>query len=100
LALFNGRFLTLASHEKEWMNRLTDQENDRVIDCIGLFCPVPILKTRKEIDKMTVGGILTVLTDDPAAEEDFRSWAKRTGHEILEMKEESDYIRIVIRKTK
>lgn len=72
----------------------------RVLDCIGLFCPMPIFKTREEIDKMSQGETLAVLTDDPAAEEDFRSWAKRTGQEILEMKKESDHIRIVIRKTK
>jgi TusA-related sulfurtransferase len=87
-------------HETEWMTQLTDQKADRLLDCIGLFCPMPILKTREEIDKMTVGEVLTVLTDDPAAEEDFRSWTKRTGHAILEMRKESDHTRIVIRKTK
>ena len=72
----------------------------RVLDCIGLFCPMPIFKTREEVDRMSEGETLAVLTDDPAAEEDFRSWARRTGHEILEMKKESDHLRVVIRKTK
>jgi len=79
---------------------LTDQKADRILDCIGLFCPVPVFKTREEIDRMAEGEVLAVLTDDPAAEEDFRSWAKRTGHEILEMKEEHDHLRVSIRKAK
>jgi TusA-related sulfurtransferase len=82
------------------MIHLADHKVQRVLDCIGLFCPMPIFKTREEVDRMNEGETLAVLTDDPAAEEDFRSWAKRTGHEILEMKKESDHLRIVIRKTK
>lgn len=82
------------------MTDLTEQKADRVLDCIGLFCPVPVLRTREEIDKMNVGQVLAVLADDPAAEEDIRSWAKRTGHEILEMKRESDHVRVLVRKTK
>ncbi len=82
------------------MMHLTEQKADRVLDCIGLFCPVPVFRTREEIGKMAVGEILAVLADDPAAEEDIRSWAKRTGHEIVELRKESDHIRILVRKTK
>jgi tRNA 2-thiouridine synthesizing protein A len=72
----------------------------RVLDCIGLFCPVPVLKTREEIDKMVVGEVLVVLADDPAAEDDLRSWAGRTGHRILEIKKEPSHISVSIQKTK
>ena len=34
---------------------------DRKLDCIGLFCPMPILKTRDAIKQMDVGQILLVL---------------------------------------
>lgn len=82
------------------MADLTEQKVDRVLDCIGLFCPVPVFRTREEIDKMAVGEVLAILADDPAAEEDIRSWARRTGHEILDMKREGNRIRVLIRKTK
>jgi len=82
------------------MTNLPEHKVDRVLDCIGLFCPVPVFRTREEIDKMAVGEVLAVLADDPAAEEDIRSWAKRTGQEILELRRESDHIRILVRKTK
>lgn len=85
---------------RDLMTHLTHQKADRVLDCIGLFCPVPVFRTREEIDKMAVGEVLAVLADDPAAEEDIRSWAKRTGHEILELRKEPDHISILVRKTK
>ena len=58
---------------------------DRVLDCLGDFCPMPILRTRAVIDEMDVGQILELMVDDRAAEEDIQRWAKRTGHRIVDM---------------
>jgi TusA-related sulfurtransferase len=44
---------------------------------------MPIAMTKEKIDKIEVGQVLKVEADDPAAEEDIKRWAKRTGHEIL-----------------
>ncbi|MFQ6050976.1 MAG: sulfurtransferase TusA family protein [Candidatus Hydrothermarchaeota archaeon] len=73
---------------------------DRSIDLIGLYCPVPILKTREALDEMKVGEILEVLADDPAAEEDLIRFAKRTGQELLEIKKEDEIIRFLFKKAK
>ncbi len=73
---------------------------DRTLDCIGLYCPLPVFKTREEMDRLKAGEILEVLADDPAAEEDIKRWAKRTGNELLEMKKEGSIIRFLIRKIK
>jgi TusA-related sulfurtransferase len=72
----------------------------QVLDCIGLYCPMPILKTRQEIDKLAIGEILEVLADDPAAEPDIKAWAKRTGQKILEIEKTSEGLRFFIRKIK
>jgi len=48
-----------------------------IVDGIGLYCPVPVLNTRQEMDKLAIGQILEVWADDPAAEEDLKAWAKR-----------------------
>ena len=74
--------------------------NHRTLDCIGLYCPMPVLKTREEIDKLSVGDVLEVLADDPAAEEDIKAWAKRTGHKLLSMEKTNDGIRFLIQKMK
>ena len=70
------------------------------MDCIGLFCPEPLFQTRQEIDKIEVGEVLEVLADDPAAEEDLKRLAKRTGHKVLSVEKKEDYLRILIKKIK
>ena len=72
----------------------------QILDCIGLYCPIPILKTRKEMDKLAIGEILEVLADDPAAEEDLKAWAKRAGQEILEIEKTDEGMRFLIQKNK
>jgi len=78
----------------------SNTEPDRVLDCIGLYCPEPVLRTRIELDKMAVGEVLQVLADDRAAEEDIRSLVKRLGHELFELSKEGNVPRFLIRKVK
>jgi len=77
-----------------------DVKPNRTLDCIGLYCPEPVFRTRQELDKMAVGEVLEVLADDPAAEEDIKSLLKRTGHELLELNKKGDSLRFLIRKAK
>ena len=78
---------------------MTDIVPDAELDCTGLYCPMPIAQTRQEIENIEVGQILKVEADDPAAEEDISRWAKRTGHEILEIEKDDDIITFFIKKT-
>jgi TusA-related sulfurtransferase len=73
---------------------------DKVLDCIGLYCPMPVLNTRQEMDNLEVGEILEVLADDPAAEEDIKAWAKRTGQKILEINKTKEGWKFLIQKMK
>ena len=73
---------------------------DVELDCIGLFCPMPIAKTKEEIDKIEKGRVLKVEADDPAAEEDIKRWAKRTGHEILKFEKEGTILTFFIKRMK
>jgi len=43
---------------------------DKSLDCIGLFCPMPIIKTKQEIANMKSGEVLEILADDPGFEQD------------------------------
>ena len=70
----------------------------RVLDCIGLYCPMPVLNTRREIDKLAIGEILEVWADDPAAEEDLKAWAKHTGQKILEIERTGEGMKFIIQK--
>lgn len=73
-------------------------EPDKEIDCIGLFCPEPIFRTRTALDELEKGEILKVTADDPAAEEDLKRLAKRLGHEVLEITHDGDEVTLVIKK--
>jgi TusA-related sulfurtransferase len=77
---------------------MSDPKPGKTLDCIGLFCPQPLFQTRQELDAIEVGEVLEVLADDPAAEEDLRRLAKRTGQEILLIERKPDHIRILIKK--
>jgi TusA-related sulfurtransferase len=73
---------------------------DRKLDCIGLYCPEPVFKTRMELDEMKKGEVLEVVADDPAAEEDIRSLVKHLEQEILSVKKDGNAVSILIKKVK
>jgi tRNA 2-thiouridine synthesizing protein A len=73
---------------------------DKQIDCTGLFCPMPIVKTREAITQMVPGQLLEMLSDDPGSDPDMRSWARSTGHELLDVSREGAIYRFIVRKTR
>ena len=73
---------------------------DRILDCLGLFCPMPIVKTREALRDMTVGQVLEMLSDDPASDPDMRSWARRTGNELLDVSKNGSVYHFLVRKTR
>lgn len=75
-------------------------EPKRRLDCLGLYCPEPVFRTRMELDEMKVGEVLEVLADDPAAEEDIQSLVRNLGHEILSVNRAGNHVQILIRKVK
>ena len=75
-------------------------EPDRELDCVGLYCPEPVFRTRQEIDKLDVDQILEVIADDPASEQDIPRLVKRLGHKLLELRKENDQLHFIIKKTK
>ena len=73
---------------------------DRTLDCLGLYCPEPVFKTRLELDEMKVGETLEVLADDPAAESDIRSLVKNLGQELVDVTKKRDTVQMIIRKVR
>ncbi len=72
----------------------------KTIDCVGLYCPQPLLQTRLAIDTIPVGQVLEVFADDPAAEEDIKRFAKRTGHAVLSVEKKDGGLRFLIKRGK
>lgn len=72
---------------------------DKKIDCLGLFCPMPILKTREAIRFMAAGQVLEMTSDDPASEADVKAWSDRTGNALVSVERAGPVFRFLIRKT-
>ena len=73
---------------------------DRSLDCLGLYCPEPVFRTRLELDTLAPGETLEVVADDPAAEEDIRSLVKRLGHVLVDVDRHDRITRILVQKVK
>ena len=76
------------------------QKVDKKLDCIGLYCPEPVFRTRMELDELQIGEVLEVVADDPAAESDIKSLVKYLEQEILSIKKEGNNVTILIKKVK
>jgi len=77
-----------------------ESSSHRKLDCLGLYCPEPVFRTRMELDEMKIGEVLEVLADDPAAEEDIKSLVKNLGQEIISITRRGNIVQILIKKVK
>jgi len=73
---------------------------DVTLDCLGLYCPVPIIKTAEKIKELAIGQILEVIADDQGIVEDMPNWCKMTGQEFLAIEQEDDEFKAYIKKVK
>lgn len=71
---------------------------DQVLDCSGLLCPLPVIKTKQAIDKMKGGQVLEMISTDPGAVPDMQAWSRQTGNELIDHKKENGSFTFYIRK--
>ena len=71
---------------------------DQSLDCIGLYCPMPIVKTAEIFKQLKQGEVLEVLSDDIGIKLDMPAWCKSTGHEFLGVEENDGEIRVYVKK--
>jgi tRNA 2-thiouridine synthesizing protein A len=74
------------------------QRVDATLDCRGFTCPGPIFMISDKIKSLKPGQILKVYADDPAAEEDVKSWVRRVGHELLQIEKTGSEMEFYIKK--
>ncbi len=77
-----------------------DIEVDQVLDCTGLLCPIPVVKTSKAIKTIEVGQVLQMIATDPGSPPDMEAWARQTGHEMVANSTEEDKFLFWFRRTK
>lgn len=72
---------------------------DETLDCFGLMCPMPIVKTAQTIKKMKTGQVLEVVATDKGIKQDMPAWCKATGNECLGTEEQGEEIKVYVKKT-
>ena len=80
---------------------MADKETmaDKVLDARNLNCPLPILKTKRALSDVSVGGTLEVLATDPGSPDDFVAFADSTGNTLIEhSKDEAGVFRFLLRR--
>ncbi len=70
----------------------------KVLDAKGLACPMPIVKTKKEMEIIESGEILEIHATDKGAKSDLTAWAKSGGHELLQDSEEDGVLKFWVQK--
>lgn len=69
------------------------------IDAVGLYCPMPIILLKKELDRAKLNQVIEILADDSSFHNDLISWCNLTNHEVLSVtKDEEDIFFAYIRK--
>ncbi|MHB8340797.1 MAG: sulfurtransferase TusA family protein [Mycobacteriales bacterium] len=69
-----------------------------VLDCTGLQCPLPVIKTSQAIKKVEVGQLLELLATDPGVEPDMKAWTSRTGNELVSVSKSGEVFHVLIRR--
>jgi len=72
---------------------------DYTLDCVGLYCPMPIVKTAQKIKELKTGEVLEIVADDKGIKKDMPAWAETTGNEFLGIEENGGEIRVYVKKT-
>jgi tRNA 2-thiouridine synthesizing protein A len=67
------------------------------LDARRLLCPMPVIRTQNQVEKMQSGEELEVICTDPGALSDIPAWARVNGHSIIETVQDEDEIRITVR---
>jgi len=66
---------------------------------IGSECTAVLVRLNELIDKVAVGDVIHIVSDDPTAYVEMVAWSDRTGHELVEWRREGNLFHFVVRKT-
>lgn len=68
------------------------------IDVKGETCPIPLVETRKALNKASTGDIVEVTGTHPASKKEIPMIVEALGLELLDIQEEKGVWKIKIRK--
>lgn len=79
---------------------MTEYDTTETLDVKGQNCPMPVVKTKQNIDQLAEDDVLEVLATDSGSMSDIAGWADTTdGVELVDQKEDGDVYKHYVRKT-
>lgn len=69
-----------------------------VVDCTGLNCPLPVIKTAQAIKTLDPGQLLELIATDPGVDPDMHAWSSRTGNELVSIRNDDGVFHVLIRR--
>ncbi|MFN0301697.1 MAG: sulfurtransferase TusA family protein [Burkholderiales bacterium] len=73
---------------------------DKILDTKGLNCPLPIIKAKRALGEIQVGGLLEILATDPGSVKDFQAFCRQTGHELVSSAQDGAVYNFLIKRMK
>ena len=70
----------------------------KLINLMGLKCPIPVLKIAKKIKEIKKGDIIEVKVDDPKAENDINELTKQIKIKIIKKIKHNNFMLFEIEK--
>ena len=68
------------------------------VDACGMQCPGPVLKLKKEMEKLLPGQRLEITATDAGFSRDAESWCRMTGNRIVEVSSHVGKYKVVVEK--
>jgi tRNA 2-thiouridine synthesizing protein A len=71
---------------------------DVSLDCFGLLCPMPVIKTAQLIKGLKIGQVLEIVATDMGIKNDLPAWCRSTGQQFLGVEEKDGEYHAYIKK--
>ncbi len=69
-----------------------------VVDCVGMQCPLPVIKIAQAIKGLDPGQLVELLATDPGVEPDMQAWTRRTKNELVGIDKDGDVFHVLVRR--
>jgi len=60
------------------------------VDAAGLFCPMPVVKLKLELEERELFQVIELVADDPGVLKDLPAWCTETGNTLLSLEKNSE----------
>ena len=74
-------------------------KEDQILDCSGMLCPMPIVKTTKAMKELQSGQVLKMIATDAGSPPDIEAWSRQTGNELLRSTTENNKFVFFLKKS-